>query len=150
MLELVRDYLVKVTGRQVVDGEEDVIKIETTGHYEEKDGVQTVCYSEYVEDENGGEERRAIIRVENSNLISVIRDGEYRSQLILELDRQHQCLYQTPYGGILVKVYTNLINIDINKDGGTIRVSYSLNLNNSFNSDNEFLIEFARLEGNKS
>ena len=39
---LKKDYLIKITGKQTVDGEQDVIELETTGHYEEKDGVRYI------------------------------------------------------------------------------------------------------------
>lgn len=145
MAELKRDYLIKIVGKQSVDGENDVVEVETTGHYEEKDGVKYIYYKEYIEDENGESEKDTTVKIESNNVVSIIRTGEYQSQLMLELDRQHQCFYQTPFGDILIKVYTSEMSVKLNDDGGVVKVAYSLNFNGDFGSENEFVIELKKL-----
>lgn len=145
MAELKRDYLIKIVGKQSVDGENDVVEVETTGHYEEKDGVKYIYYKEYIEDENGESEKDTTVKIESNNVVSIIRTGEYQSQLMLELDRQHQCFYQTPFGDILIKVYTSEMSVELNDDGGVVKVAYSLNFNGDFGSENEFVIELKKL-----
>lgn len=145
MAELIRDYLIKIIGKQFVDGEEDVMEVETTGHYEEKDGIKYIHYKEYVEDDNGEGERDTLVKIEGDNLITIIRKGEHQSQLMLELDRQHQCYYQTPFGDIIIRVYTSVMKIDVDDSGGKVQAVYSLNFNGDFGSENEFLIEFKKL-----
>ncbi len=145
MAELLRDYFIKITGTQEVDGDKDRVVVETTGHYEEKGGVKYIYYKEYYDDESGDDEKDAIVKIEPGGLITIIRDGEYKSQLMLELDRQHQCFYQTPYGDMLIKVYTSLVDIDLGENGGRMRAVYSLNFNGDFGSENEFIIELKRI-----
>lgn len=146
MDDLVRDYLIKITGKQEVDGESNSIEVETTGHYEEKDGIKYIYYKEYVEDQDNESERNTIVKIEEGELVSIIREGEYQSQLMLELERQHQCYYQTPYGDMLIKVYTSVIEESLNKRGGSLRAVYSLDFNGNFGSENEFIIELKKIE----
>lgn len=145
MDELIRDYLIKITGKQVVDGEQDVVEVETTGHYEETDNEKLIYYKEYIEGEDGDAERDSIVKIEGDNLITIIRDGEYQSRLMLERNRQHQCLYQTPYGDMMIKIYTSVMEIDIDSSGGTVKAEYSLNFNGDVGSENEFIIELKKL-----
>lgn len=149
MEEHKKDYLIKITGKQTVDGEQDVIELETTGHYEEKDGVRYIYYTEYVEEEDGDSERDTVVKIEGDSLVSIIRTGDYQSQLMLELDSQHQCLYQTPFGDLMINVFTNVVDFDLTSDGGYVNVEYSLNFNTDFGSENEFSIELKRLSATK-
>ena len=149
MEEFKKDYLIKITGKQTVDGEQDVIQLETTGHYEEKDGVRYIYYTEYVEEEDGDAERNTVVEIESDSLVTIIRTGDYESRLMLELDSQHQCLYQTPFGNLMINVFTSLIDFDLSVDGGYINVAYSLNFNSDFGSENEFSIELKRLKNIK-
>lgn len=145
MEELKKDYLIKITGKQTVDGEQDVIELETTGRYEEKDGVRYIYYTEYVEEDDGDSERNTVVEIANESLVTIIRTGDYESRLMLELDSQHQCFYQTPFGNLMITVFTSLIDFDLSVDGGYIKVAYSLNFNSDFGSENEFSIELKRL-----
>lgn len=142
---LKKDFLIKITGKQTVDGEQDVIELETTGHYEEVDGVKYIYYTEYIEEEDGDSERDTVVEIKGDSLVSIIRTGEYESRLMLELDSQHQCLYQTPFGNLMITVFTTVIDFKLNDDGGYISVVYSLNFNSDFGSENEFSIELRRL-----
>lgn len=144
MAELIRDYLIKIVGKQIVDGEEDVMEVETTGHYEEKDGIKYIYYKEYVKDENGESVKDTTVKIESDSLISIIRKGEHSSQLMLELDRQHQCHYQTPFGDLIISVYASKMCVDVDENGGKVQAVYSLNFNGDFGSENEFVIELKK------
>ncbi len=145
MEELKKNYLIKIVGKQEVEGETDVIEVETTASYEQKDGVKYISYTEYIEDEDGQSEKETLVKIDSDTLVTIIRTGEFQSQLMLELDRQHQCYYSTPFGEMLIKVYTGAMEIELDEDGGHVRVQYSLNFNSDFGSENEFLIELHKL-----
>lgn len=145
MEELKKDYYIKIVGKQEVDGESDVIEVETTASYECKDGIKYISYTEYIEDEEGQSEKDTLVKIESDTLISIIRTGEFQSQLMLELDRQHQCYYSTPFGEMLIKVYAGAMEVELDEDGGFVRVQYSLNFNSDFGSENEFMIELHKL-----
>ncbi|MCQ4023352.1 MULTISPECIES: DUF1934 domain-containing protein [unclassified Ruminococcus] len=145
MEELIRDYLIKITGKQFVDGESDTVVVETTGHYEEKDSVKYVYYKEYIEEDDGDAERDTTVEIKSNNLVSIIRSGGLESRLMLELDSEHQCLYQTPFGNLMITVFTSVIDFDLSEDGGYIHVVYSLNFSGKFGSQNEITIEIERL-----
>lgn len=145
MDELINDYLIKITGKQIVDGEEDVVEVETTGHYEESGNEKRIYYKEYIEGEGCESERDSIVKIEGDNLITIIRDGEYQSRLMLERNCRHQCLYKTPYGDMMIKIYTSVMEIDVDCGGGTVKAAYSLNFNGDVGSENEFTIELKKL-----
>jgi uncharacterized beta-barrel protein YwiB (DUF1934 family) len=63
--------------------------------------------------------------------------------VIIEKDRRHTCFYQTPFGELMMGVYTKNIFTDMNENGGTLRFSYTIDFNNDLASENDLDISVA-------
>lgn len=100
-------------------------------------------YKEY-DDENSGQEKTTIVKVESGGKIAIIRPGLYESRLLLELGRRHQCHYRTLAGDLMIGVFTDRIAMNLDDEGGTLDVSYSLDFNSDLASRNEFHIDVKR------
>lgn len=134
------EYLISVTGIQEVDGEKDKIELQTVGKYIMKPDHAYIGYKEY-DEENPSVSSNNIIKVENDNKVTIIRNGEIQSRLILEKGRRHQCHYRTMVGDMMIGVFADTINNELNDNGGKLHVSYSLDFNNELISNNEFYID---------
>lgn len=138
-----QDFVINIIGKQYVDNEEDKIEVMTLGHYTEKNGHRYIIYKEY-DDENGDQEKTTIVKVESGSKIAIIRPGLYESRLLLELGRRHQCHYRTLVGDLMIGVFTDRISMNLDDEGGTLDVSYTLDFNSGLASRNEFHIEVKR------
>ena len=99
------------------------------------------CYIGYKEyDENSpGDYYDNLVKVED-NIVTITRKGPMKSQLMLEKGRRHQCLYQTPAGDLMIGVFTKTMKNTLDKKGGTLEVSYTLDFNTDLVSENRFKI----------
>lgn len=132
------NFRIDILGTQTPDNaQKDTIRFTTMGGYiSTKTGNRLIRYKEY-DPENPYVNLTTLIKVEDKQ-ISIIRNGDYKSQLILELDKRHQCYYPTPLGSVVVGIYTKKMDIDMNSTGGKISVAYTLDFDSSVVSENTF------------
>jgi len=131
-------YMITVVGRQTVDGDTDTIEVITTGDMTVNDGRVTIVYPEYAQDEPS-KVTDTTVTLENG-VLSIDRQGEMSSHLILEQGVRHECLYTTPVGQMFIGIFTGRIESDIDERGGEIKAAYQLDFNRSAVSYNEFNI----------
>ncbi len=85
------------------------------------------------------------IKVEGNKQASIIRSGTANSVLSLETDKKHFCQYGTPYGILQIGVFTHDIRNTLDKDG-RLYMKYTLDLNSSYLSDNEIILQIKNIE----
>lgn len=135
-----KDYLICVTGIQEVDGEKDQIELTTVGSYITKNGHTYIGYKEY-DDDNPAVSSNNLVKVESNSKVTIIRNGDNQTRLILEKGKRHQCHYRTVMGDLMIGVFADTINNRLNEKGGKLHVKYYLDFNNEFVSNNEFYID---------
>lgn len=139
-------FLIEVSGTQIVNSERDVVDLTTTGDYMIKNGRNFIMYKEY-DDEVPGGLLTTVVKAEGSSKVIISRNSDFKSRLILEKERRHQCHYATPFGELMVGVYTYEIENHLNENGGQLKVVYSLDFNSDQVSKNELIIKINRNEG---
>lgn len=143
-----QDYIINITGKQLYDNDDDIIEVTTLGHYSEKTTGKYIVYKEY--DEDAPDDRRtAVVKVEGKDKVTIIRTGKYSSQLTLERNKRHQCHYRTVAGDLMIGVFTNKMNIDLDETGGTLEVGYTIDFNSDLMSENEFKIILRKTDKNQ-
>ena len=132
------NYIITVVGKQTVDGESDKIEVITEGHIRETGDKLVITYPEYPED-RPELKTETTVTLENG-VLSIDRQGEMSSHLILEKGKRHECLYNTPMGQMFIGIFTDSINAAISENGGEITAAYQLDFNRTVVSYNEFYI----------
>ncbi|MEE0930513.1 MAG: DUF1934 domain-containing protein [Acutalibacteraceae bacterium] len=137
------DYIIDIVGTQMVDGDEDVIEVTTTGGYTiAPTGNKFIRYKEY-DTENPAIIENTTIKISDKQVI-ISRNGGNESQLMLELNKRHQCHYLTPVGSLLIGVYTKKMEIALDNEGGNLSVEYTLDFNSNIVSENKFDIKIKK------
>ena len=131
-------YIITVIGEQTVDGEKDKIEVITSGDCVLCDGTVTVTYPEF-SDENPSIRTDTTVTLDG-DVLTIERQGQMSSRLILEQGKRHQCLYDTPMGQLLIGIFTDSIRHKLDEHGGDIRAAYRLDFNHTTVSYNEFHI----------
>ena len=131
-----KNAIIKITDRHLQDGEEYTSELTTSGEYETAEGGCKIVYKETDE---------ALLDcittlTADSKKISMMRSGRYNTEMIIELDRRHNCYYSTPYGEMLMGIYCKFIENNVGESGGTLRFAYTIDFNNVPASENELLI----------
>lgn len=139
------DYLIEIQGIQEVDGERSEVNVLTEGKYfATSDGERCISYTEY-DPENPNKFHNSVIGINpKDNVITIVREGENVSKLVLEKGIKHHCYYNTPYGGLMIGLYTRAIDSSLDDEGGKLFLSYTLDFNAGLISSNECTIKVKR------
>lgn len=141
------NYLISVTGTQIIDGEKECIKLTTGGEYVTDGTKHYIRYKEY-DNDNPDICFNNTVKIEGDNMVTVIRSGPAQSRLLLEKGRRHQCHYNTMFGDLTVGVFTDTVTNKLTEKGGTLQASYTLDFNAGLVSKNEIYIKVTEKEVN--
>lgn len=117
---------------------EDVIDLVTHGTFHGDDQNYEIIYMETDDELKGCE---TTVKVENAGKnVSITRCGHYESQLILEKNKRHMSSYRTPYGDMLMGIFTKETSSKM-KDGiGTLTLEYTIDINSGLVSTSHMTI----------
>lgn len=93
--------------------------------------------------EEAGEGLRGCVttlRWENNGVVTMTRQGEYTTQMIIEREKRHLCHYMTPMGEIVMGVFARKVESDMGENGGSLLLNYTIDINADFVSVNELKI----------
>ncbi len=141
------NFLITVTGTQIVDGDKETIKLTTAGDFTFDGNKYYIKYREY-DNENPNVYFDNTVEVQDNDIVTVIRKGVTNSRLTLERGRRHQCHYNTMFGDLMVGVFANMIENNLSEKGGVLQASYTLDFNAGLVSKNEIYIKVTEKEGN--
>ena len=116
-------------GRQSYPEQEpEVIELVTEGWMEFRDGGWDISYEE--SELTGLAGVTTVFRVEPGR-VTLDRKGALNSQMVFEEGVAHDSLYQMPFGALMLTVKATFVYYDIVADGGTIDLTYQINIENA-------------------
>ncbi len=133
------NYILSVCGRQTVGESSDKIELQAPASYVQRGSSRYITYKEY-DPQNPEKHYRTTVRIDENNVVTVMKGGEENHHLILEKGRRHKCEYNTPFGSIMMGVYTDMVNVDLDEHGGSLTVHYSIDIDAELASSNELTI----------
>ncbi len=120
------------------DGENtEKIEIETTCVYYGTDDNYTVEFDEiFAEDMKS----HTTLRVKNGNCAHLLRQGSINTELIIEKDVRHNCVYSTPYGELMVGITAT--DFDSRRQGSFLRLKmkYTVDFYGDINQTKEMTV----------
>ena len=123
------NVVLSIRGRQTYAGQDpDVIELVTEGTMEYRSGGWDISYEESAL--TGLEGVTTTFRVEPGKVM-LTRTGKLQSTMIFEEGVPHDTLYQMAFGTMLMTVKATFVFFDIVEDGGTIDLSYNLDIENT-------------------
>ena len=121
--------VLSIQGRQTYAAQEpDTIELVTDGTMEFRDGGWDITYEESAL--TGLEGVTTTFRVEPGK-VSLLRTGKLNSQMIFQEGVAHDSLYQMDFGALLITVKATRVFYDIVPDGGTIDLTYDIDIEHS-------------------
>ncbi len=121
-----RKVMLSIRGQQVYRGQEpEIIELMTEGEMEYiRDGWE-IRYEE--SDLTGLKGVTTTFRVEPDK-VTLTREGPLRSCMEFRMGQSHDSLYQMEFGTLMLTVTTKQLFFDIVPDGGTIDLSYEIEI----------------------
>ena len=124
-----RDAILSIQGRQTyADQKPEIIELVTEGTMDFRDGGWDISYEETAL--TGMEGVTTTFRVEPGRVI-LRRQGTLQSEMVFEEGVSHDSLYQMSFGALLMTVKATFLFYDIVEDGGTIDLSYNIDIENT-------------------
>lgn len=118
--------------------EEETIELVTEGRLEtDGDAGFTLSYQE--SELTGMEGTLTTFQIEKDR-ITLMRMGEYNSQMVFEQGRRHLSMYNTPYGALAIGVNTQKMHAAMDAAGGEIEISYAIEIDHAVAGENLFHI----------
>ncbi len=137
MMSLNKKVYISIKSSQTVDNSKDTTELFTCGRMEStKDGFKLY----YDESEATGFDGSSVTLNVIPDCVTVARRGKAVSTLIIERGKKHHCHYGTEFGEFMIGVSGDEIKNDLSENGGNIYLKYTLDINSSFMSENEMLI----------
>lgn len=130
--------VVSVKNRQIINGQEESIEVVTPGTFYKKGDAYYVVYDET--EISGMQGTTTTLKIEEGK-VSLIRFGTTSSRVNFKAGFKDVSLYRTPYGVMEFCVNPETVDININDDGGEIKLVYELGDSGQKASANELLIK---------
>jgi uncharacterized beta-barrel protein YwiB (DUF1934 family) len=132
-----KKVVVTVKSKQIVDGSEESIELVTPGKFYRKENAYYVVYDET--EVSGMKGTTTTLKIDGRS-VSMIRFGTVSSKLNFKKGVRDVSLYQTPYGVLELAVDPRQVAINVNEDGGEIKLAYGLESGGTKSSANELVI----------
>lgn len=128
-----KDAVIRIVSIQRTDNGDNSGEMTVTGTLAYENDKTVIEYIESNE-EMGPEE--TTITVFNNNTVSIVRKGQFSSEMTVEKNTRHHTFYITPYGEMTMGIYGNQVDWSRVDNGGILKMKYSLDFNNGFVSEN--------------
>jgi uncharacterized beta-barrel protein YwiB (DUF1934 family) len=117
-----KDAIIRVSSIQN-DDEDECIEIVSPGSFFKEDDEYVATYEET--ELSGLGDTLTTFRI-GENYFNLIREGDVNTNMEFKNGSSSSILYNTPHGGLSIKIKTNDVNIDMNEAGGKVKVDYDV------------------------
>ena len=124
-----KDVVISIKGMQKYEGNDpDTVELVTAGRLMKDKAGYTLSYQE--SEITGLEGTLTTIQVEGEQ-VTLMRMGEFNSQMVFQEGRRHLSMYNTPYGAMSVGVNTRHLLADLSDKGGDIEIDYAIEIDHA-------------------
>lgn len=121
---MIKDVLITVKGEQSIQGENDSTQLTTYGRFGLRDGKYFISYEEGQIEGSGNVKTK--ININSPDLVVINRSGDIESRMEIAKGVRKSCLYSTTVGNIYIDVYGEKISVNLNENGGKIKLQYGI------------------------
>ncbi|MCI5751658.1 MAG: DUF1934 domain-containing protein [Oscillospiraceae bacterium] len=130
--------LINLKSIQTAEDDKSEVELVTEGVLRPVSGGFEIEYEE--SETTGYENSTTTIKCLGNSFASLTRKGCASSELVLEVGKKHHCYYETPFGSMMVGIFTNAIENELTEKGGRLLLKYTIDVNSAYVSDNEVLL----------
>ncbi len=131
-----KNVIISVKGTQTaVNQDTSKMELVTEGKYYKKGDAYFVTYKE--SEVTGMDGTTTTLKILDG-IVTLMRFGGVNTQFIFEEGHKHVSYYDTAYGAFTIGILANQVNINVDENGGEIRVGYELEFDSSKTGENDF------------
>ena len=121
---MTKDVILTISGLHDTDGESDApIETMTPAQYYMKNGKHYIVYDEILDGLEGS--LKSTIKFTEKQ-VELIRNGAASARMLFQPGQEHMVIYQTPMGPLSISLYTEDMEISVEKEKISLRIDYSL------------------------
>ena len=140
-----KEVVISIKGMQKYEGTPpDAMELVTKGRLVREGGSYTLSYQESELTGLGG--TLTTIQVDGEQ-VTLMRMGEFNSQMVFQEGRRHLSMYNTPYVAMAIGVHTRHLMAELNDQGGDIEVDYTIEVDHALAGRSVFRINVKEAEG---
>ena len=140
-----KEVVISIKGMQKYEGAlPDVVELVTAGRLSREGESYTLSYQESELTGLGGTLTTILVDGEQ---VTILRVGEFNSQMVFQEGRRHLSMYNTPYGAMAIGVHTRHLLAELNDQGGDIEVDYAIEVDHALAGRSVFHINVKESEG---
>ncbi len=132
-----KDAVIRIVSKQRTENGDNTGEMTVVGTLACEEDKSIIEYIENNE-ETGSEE--TTITVFGNDTVSIVRNGQFSSEMMVEKNVRHHTFYRTPYGELTMGIYGNQVDWSKDDKGGVLKMRYSLDFNNGVVSENTMII----------
>ncbi len=132
---MTKDVLISISGLQFEVNSEEPVEVVSVGEYYERNGKQYLVYEELQMDDVGSREMTKNTIKISDNQVDIIKKGTNNVHMIFEQNKKNITYYNTPYGDLLIGLYTTAIERSQDEEEITLKLEYALTINSNHISD---------------
>ena len=134
-----KDVIISIKGVQRYENADpDTMELVTEGRLEREGNSYTLSYQE--SELTGLEGTLTTFQIEPER-ITLMRVGEFNSQMVFQEGRRHMSMYNTPYGTMSIGVNTRHLTAQVGESGGDIEIDYAIEIDHTVAGRNVFQIK---------
>ncbi|MCI9155474.1 MAG: DUF1934 domain-containing protein [Lawsonibacter sp.] len=140
-----KEVVISIKGMQKYEGmAPDVTELVTKGRLAREGESYILSYQESELTGLGG--TLTTFQVEGDQ-VTLLRVGEFNSQLVFQEGRRHLSMYNTPYGAMAIGVNTRHLLAQLSDQGGDIEVDYAIEVDHALAGRSVFRISVKEAGG---
>ena len=132
-----KDAVIRIVSKQRTENGDNISEMSVVGTVTYDDDKNIIEYIENNE-ETGAED--TAITVFSNDTVSIVRNGQFSSEMTVEKNNRHLTFYRTPYGELTMGIYGNKVEWLRDDAGAVLKMRYSLDFNNGLISENTMII----------
>jgi uncharacterized beta-barrel protein YwiB (DUF1934 family) len=130
-----KDILVSISGLQYEIDQDEAVEVISVGEYYNRNNKHYVIYEEMVENEYGQNSiAKNTIKI-TGNQVEIMKKGPNQMHMVFEENQKNMSYYNTPFGNLLIGIYTTKIRIKEEDNILYVQIEYGLDVNYTHVSD---------------
>lgn len=113
--------VIHICNEQTMDGEHDKIEMSVVGTIHAGENGHVLEYTEY----DDGLKTFTTVTPLGNRSVQVTRTGAFGSEMQFEVGKRSSTVYSTPYGELVMGVYTKRIENTLGEQGGRLAFAYT-------------------------
>jgi len=130
------NVIISIKGSQVNDNGPDEMELVTEGRLV-RNGEDSYTISYQETELTGLEGTTTVLRIDGSR-VTLLREGNFNSQMVFEEGCRHLSMYETPYGSLSVGIDTRRMKNTVGECGGDLEIDYAIEIDNLLAGRNLF------------